>query len=192
MTYNLDRHAQSVQEATNQSASGKFQLVELTAVLDHGTAYAKGDVLFNTVELPNFFPRIGMAAKIESLVIIDEYQMAPDLTLYLTTNSGNFGTINETAGAADSVMTHIQCVIPVVAADYQNHGDYLDTCAIANITSAINTPSTRAISGIGTIVQADSDSTSIYACAVLQSSAGEDWSSGEANDLKFKIGVSYC
>ena len=87
--------------------------------------------------------------------------------------------INATAGAADTVIENVQCIIPVLAADYLGGAALTDECGVANITDPAN-------DGIGCIVGSNGSS-SIYICAIL-AQAAETFAAG---DLTFKIGVKY-
>ena len=88
------------------------------------------------------------------------------------------GAINATADGADGVVEDVQCIIPVVAADYLGGADFTDTASVACITDPAN-------DGIGCIVSGDA-SRSLYICAIAASI--ETFAVG---DLTFKIGVKY-
>ena len=77
--------------------------------------------------------------------------------VYLTTNSTTLGAINATADGADAVTDDIQCIIPVVTADYLGGANYTDTSSVACITDPGN-------DGIGCIVGSNGSS-SMYICA---------------------------
>ena len=158
-------------------ASG-YNLLEVTPTLNTDE-YAVGNCLFVSTEIEGFFRGKNDAAEIKSITIIDRSSDEPDMSIYLTTNSTTLGAINATADAADGVVEDVQCIIPVVTADYTGGGDYTDTCSVACITDPAN-------DGIGCIVKAD-NSTSLYICAIL-AQAVETFAVG---DLTFKIGVKY-
>ena len=155
-----------------------LNLLEVTPSLDT-SAYIVGDCLFISTEIPNFFPDANSSAEIKSVTIIDRSSDEPDMAIYLTTNSTTLGAKNASADAADTVVDDVQCIIPVVTADYLGGADYTDNASIACITDPAN-------DGIGCIVSGDS-SRSLYICAILQQ-AGETFAS---DDLTFKIGVKY-
>ena len=73
----------------------------------------------------------------------------------------------------------MQCIIPVVTADYLGGSNYRDNASVACLTDPSN-------DGIGCIVKAE-NSRSLYICAILQQ-AVETFAVG---DLTFKIGVKY-
>ena len=100
--------------------------------------------------------------------------------LFVSTEIANFfPDANSTADAADAVVDDVQCIIPVVAADFLGGANFTDTCSIACITDPSN-------DGIGCIVSGNG-STSLYICAILAAGA-ETFAVG---DLTFKIGVKY-
>ena len=155
-----------------------YNLLEVTPTINT-VEYDIGDCLFVSTEIPNFFRGKNDAAEIKSLTIIDRTSDEPDMAVYLTTNSTTLGAINATADGADAVTDDIQCIIPVVPADYLGGANYTDTSSVACLTDPAN-------DGIGCIVKAE-NSTSIYICAILQQ-AVETFAVG---DLTFKIGVKY-
>ena len=155
-----------------------YNLLEVTPTVNT-VQYDVGDCLFVSTEIPNFFRGKNDAAEIKSLTIIDRGSDEPDMAVYLTTNSTTLGAINATADGADAVTDDIQCIIPVVTADYLGGANYTDTSSVACLTDPAN-------DGIGCIVKAE-NSTSIYICAILQQ-AVETFAVG---DLTFKIGVKY-
>ena len=155
-----------------------YNLLEVTPTINTAE-YAVGDCLFVSTEIEGFFRGKNDAAEIKSITIIDRSSDEPDMNIYLTTNSTTIGAINATADAADAVLDDIQCIVPIVTADYVGGSDDTDNASIACITDPAN-------DGIGCIVKAD-NSRSIYICAILQQ-AVETFAVG---DLTFKIGVKY-
>ena len=155
-----------------------YKLLEVTPTINT-VEYDIGDCLFVSTEIPNFFQSTNSSAEIKSVTIIDRSSDEPDMAIYLTTNSTTLGAINATADGADAVVDDIQCIIPIVTADYLGGGDYTDTASVACITDPAN-------DGIGCIVSSNGSS-SIYICAIL-AQAVETFAVG---DLTFKIGVKY-
>ena len=155
-----------------------YKLLEVTPTINT-VEYAVGDCIFISTEIPNFFRGANDYAEIKSLTIIDRSVDAPAMNVYLTSDSTTLGAINATADAADTVVDGVQCIIPVVAADYIGSATDTDTCGVACITDPAN-------DGIGCIVSSDG-SRSLYICAILQAGV-ETFAVG---DLTFKIGVKY-
>lgn len=155
-----------------------MNLLEITPTVNTAE-YAVGDCLFVSTEIENFFPDANSVAEIKSLTVIDRSVDAPAMYVYLTTNATTLGSINATADAADAVVDDVQCIIPVVAADFLGGANFTDTCGVACITDPAN-------DGIGCIVSGNG-STSMYICAILAAGA-ETFAVG---DLTFKIGVKY-
>jgi len=155
-----------------------YNLLEVTPTINTD-AYAQGDCVFVSTEIAGFFPTIDSAGEIKSLTVIDRGVDSPVLSVYLTTDSTTLGAINATANGADTVVDGVQCIIPVVAADYLGGANYTDACNVACITDPAN-------DGIGCIVKSENSSTSIYICAIID--AAKTFAVG---DLTFKIGVKY-
>ena len=158
--------------------SSEFNLLEVTPTINT-VEYDVGDCIFVSTEIGGFFRGTNDSAEIKSLTIIDRSVDAPAMYVYLTTNSTTLGAINATANGADAVVDDVQCIIPVVAADFLGGANFTDTCGVACITDPSN-------DGIGCIVKA-SGSRSMYICAILAAGA-ETFAAG---DLTFKIGVKY-
>ena len=155
-----------------------YNLLEITPTINTDE-YAVGDCLFVSTEITGFFRDANDCAEIKSLTIIDRSVDAPAMNVYLTTDSTTLGAINATADAADTVVDGVQCIIPVIAADYIGSATDTDTCGVACITDPAN-------DGIGCIVSSDG-SRSLYICAILQAGV-ETFAVG---DLTFKIGMKY-
>ena len=155
-----------------------YNLLEVTPTINT-VEYDIGDAIFVSTEIPNFFRGDNDAAEIKSLTIIDRSVDAPAMYVYLTTDSTTLGAINATANAVDGVVEDVQCIIPVVAADFLGGANFTDTCSVACITDPAN-------DGIGCVVKAEGSS-SLYICAILAAGA-ETFAVG---DLTFKIGVKY-
>ena len=159
-------------------SSGNYNLLEVTPTINTDE-YAIGDCIFVSTEIEGFFRGDNDAAEIKSVTIIDRSSDEPDMAIYLTTDSTTLGAINATADAADSVVDGVQCIIPIVTADYLGGANHTDTASVACITDPAN-------DGIGCIVKGE-NSRSLYICAILQQ-AVETFAVG---DLTFKIGVKY-
>ena len=159
-------------------ANTNYNLLEVTPTINT-VEYDVGDCIFVSTEIENFFRDKNDVAQIKSVTIIDRSSDEPDMAIYLTTNSTTLGAINATADGADTVVDDVQCIIPVVTADYLGGANHTDNASIACITDPAN-------DGIGCIVKSD-NSRSLYICAILQQAA-ETFAVG---DLTFKIGVKY-
>ena len=155
-----------------------YKLLEVTPTINT-VEYDIGDCIFVSTEIPNFFRGASDYAEIKSLTIIDRSVDAPAMYVYLTSDSTTLGAINATADGTDAVVDGVQCIIPVVAADYLGGSNFTDTCGVACITDPAN-------DGIGCIVSSEGSS-SLYICAILSAGA-ETFAVG---DLTFKIGVKY-
>ena len=155
-----------------------YKLLEVTPTINTDE-YDVGDCIFISTEIPNFFRTDYDYAEIKSITIIDRSVDAPAMYVYLTSDSTTLGAINATADGADSVVDGVQCIIPVVAADFLGGANFTDTCGVACITDPAN-------DGIGCIVSSEGSS-SLYICAILAAGA-ETFAVG---DLTFKIGVKY-
>jgi len=156
-----------------------YDIHEVTPAIETAE-YDIGDVVFIPTEIPNFFRGANDSVEIKSLTVIDRSVNLPSMFVYLTNDSTTFGTINATAGGADSVIENVQCMIPALTTNFVGGANYSDNCAVACITKPDN-------GGIGCIVKSN-NSRSIYITAILAAAAETFGSTG---DLTFKIGVKY-
>lgn len=189
-----DTHGLSLQESRNLSQKCKHKVTTFTPALDYSDARVKGDALFPTIELADFFPDFNHAARIESCFVFDKSSLTPAMTLYLTTNSSNpyisISDDDETADAAITVFDDVQAVIPFKESDFVGGANYTDENHIAELSTSYTGQTARSAGGVGSIVQATNSSTSLYCFGILQSSS-KDWSSGSASDLIIKIGATF-
>lgn len=188
MAYNnySDTHELSVQETANLKTKCTYKLYTITPTIQTAE-YEAGDVLFATTEIADFFPNVNHAGRIESVLIFDAGSESPPITLYLTTDSRDFGTINAGANAADAIIDGVQAIIPFVANDFIGGNDYTDNCSIANISRAYTGQTARNGGGIGSIVQATGSSTSLYIAGIINGTETFD----STSSLIIKIGVSF-
>ena len=107
-----------------------YKLLEVTPTINTDE-YAVGDCIFVSTEIPNFFRTAYDYAEIKSLTIIDRTVDAPAMYVYLTSDSTTLGAINATADGADGVVDGVQCIIPVIAADFLGGANFTDTCGVA-------------------------------------------------------------
>lgn len=150
------------------SPLGGADLITVTLSLDT-SAYSDGDVLATTQEVANAFRAAGGRAILQSLHVIDldDQGVAFDV-LFLSANS-SLGTENSAPDIDDTEVLDVLGMVRVGA------GDYIDLGAnrIATLT------------GLGLVLEAASDSTSLWIAAITRGGTPTYTASG----IRLKLGL---
>lgn len=115
------------------------------------SAYASGDLIADTIEIPNAVSFLGGTAILQSVHIQDESNQGVAFTIYISTASTSFGTIN---GAPN-----------ITAANQRNVVGHVNV-ATTDYATAINSIKHGQVNNIGLEVQANAASTSLYMAIV--------------------------
>lgn len=142
-------------------------IIDLTATLDT-SAYASGDVLFDTQALASVARTAGSTVILQSLTVIDEDDQGVAFDLYFLDTNNPLGTENEAPSITDA---HARTILGYVAI---GTGDYKDLGGARIAT----------IRNIGLPLKAAAESTSLYVGGVNGSGTPTFTASG----LKFKFG----
>ena len=162
---NKDLHRYSVQQALNRT----FDVFTVTPTLDATGAYADADVLFNPTAITGIFGHKDDACMIRSITIIDADDQGIASEIYFTTNSTDFGTINDTANIADNTG-----IVGAVTMTYFDTANDIDNHRVASIKD------------INMVVKANGVDKDLYIASI---SAGTP--THTASGLNIKIGVQY-
>jgi len=147
---------------------GLSALIPVTLVTDTG-AYADNDVLVVAQEITNVFRVPTGRAIIQSLVLIDLSDQAQDIDILFFSENVTLGTINSAVTISDADAAKYLGAVQVVAADYVD---------LVNSQSATK-------SGVGLVIEAAANSTSLWVAAVLRSGTP----TYAADALRLKLGL---
>ena len=89
--------AVSANSAGSSISTGRRKIIRVTPVLDT-SEYAVGDVLFNSVAIPNAVKEIGGCSKLVAMFVLNQSVSDVDVDFIFSENSLTLGTQNETAG----------------------------------------------------------------------------------------------
>ncbi len=128
-----------------------FHSVEVTLDLDTN-AYAAGDVLSNTVEVPNAVARPGGRALLHSLVVYDLDDQGQGLDVVLLRANVSLGVRNATPTIGDASVVNVMGIVRVTSSDFVDFGG--SRVAVMAL--------------VGQMVEAQAGSTSIFLSALSQ------------------------
>lgn len=112
--------------------TGVTDLISVTLSLDT-SAYTAGDLIAEAQEVAGALRTSGGAAKLVSVMVIDEDDQGSAIDIYLTSASTTWGSENSAPSISDAAARSIQAIIPIASADYKDLGGV----KVANI-KAIN------------------------------------------------------
>lgn len=142
-------------------------VVTVTPTLDT-SAYASGDLLFDSTEIANAVRANGGCAILESLTIIDKADQKMAFTLLFANAATDFGTLNSAPDPDDTETATVIGHVPV------STGDYID----------LGGASVACVRNIGLLLMAGAATTSLYIAGVNGTGAP----TYGASDLIFQIG----
>ena len=143
----------------------KYAVITVTPTLDT-SAYADDDVFFNSTEIPNAVIGNGGASKLIGITILNCDDVAHDIDIVFMQNSTNLGTINDAVGSGSAwtnILAKAAGVLGVVKVDWSLSSiDFVNNLVF---TTANANPSAKS-EGLPILLQAESDSDSVYMAAV--------------------------
>jgi hypothetical protein len=114
------------------------------------SAYAAGDLIFDSTEVPAAVRVVGGQAVLQSLTIIDISDQGVAFTLLVANAETDFGALNSAPNPDDTEVATVIGWIPVVAADYVDLGASKVAC----------------VRNIGLLLQAGAATTSVWVACV--------------------------
>jgi hypothetical protein len=158
--------------ASNQSAldvtvNAPDIVVTMTPTLDT-SAYAAGDLLFNSTTIPNAVRANGGTAILQSMTLLDKGDQGAAMTLIFANAATDFGTFNSAPNPDDAESETVIGVVRVAEADYIDLG--------SNRVATLG--------NLGLLLKAGAATTSLYVAGV--NSTGTPTYS--ASDLVFQFG----
>jgi len=115
--------------------TGVTDLISVTLTLDT-SAYSSGDLIADSQAVAGALRTSGGAAKLVSLVVIDEDDQGSAIDVYLTSSSNSWGTENSAPTISDADARSIQAIIPIASGDYKDLGG-VKVANIKNINAIV-------------------------------------------------------
>ena len=184
-------HSYSTQEAVNISA--KRSVIRVTPTIN-GTQYANNDVLFDTTEIPNAVAYEGDCSKLVNITINSKSASLFDCALWFFQVNQSAGTINSAWSMSDTdfaTAKNLGCIYLDGDNLQQNPGGgrvYTIMQGYSGFTGA-----TKTYPQLPLLLQAESDSTSVYVAAKIQSEEdpGNTTPSFSVGDIELAFGIDY-
>lgn len=184
-------HSYSTQEATNIIA--KRAAIRVTPTIT-GVQYSNNDVLFDTTEIPEAVAYKGGASKLINLTINSKSASLIDIQLWFFQANQSAGTVNATWNMSDGDFAsakNLGCLYISGNNLQQNPGGgrvYTIMQGYSGFTGA-----TKTYPQIPLVLQAESDSTSVYVAARIASEddPGNTTPSFSVGDLELVFGIDY-
>ena len=147
-------------------------------------AYAVDDVLFTGVEIPRAVIEKGGCSELKHMFVVDRADSGDiDIQFLFTEKNTAFGTQNATAGISAANLKAIGfCGYALMDGGNASTGNDIDNATIHKVMSASGPSEPHAPL---TLLQAESDSTSVYVSAVIRS--GTPTFAADSLDLIFHI-----
>ena len=171
--------------AGSSISTGRKKIIRVTPTLDT-SQYAQGDVLFTATEIPNAVREVGGCSKLVGAYIFDKLDSSSDITFVFSEGNTALGAINEDADISDpNLLANNICGISKMDNDQATTGDKI-------VTSKIH----QMLPGSGTaenndnlmLLQAASDSTSVFVQGILTSSTTPTFADG---DIQLILHIEY-
>tara|TARA_Y100001963_G_scaffold3266_1_gene4334 strand:- start:1162 stop:1677 length:516 start_codon:yes stop_codon:yes gene_type:complete len=143
----------------------KYSIVRVTPTMDAGTAYANGDVLFNSTEIPDAVIGNGGCSKLVAVFLNNHKDSSFNFDIVFTEKQVNLGTRNDVVGSGSLWTESLAKAAGVIG--------FLETEAGDNDINLINSQLVRlqsdndhTVGDMPMLLQAASDSTSVYFSAI--------------------------
>tara|TARA_R110002020_G_scaffold90061_5_gene219572 strand:- start:4012 stop:4578 length:567 start_codon:yes stop_codon:yes gene_type:complete len=166
-------------------STGRRKVIRVTPTLET-SAYAAGDVLFNSVAIPDAVREDGGCSKLLAVFLRQDPTTNVSMELIFSENAVTFGTVNQSAGAGDStikagnILGYISCDAEIATTNYIDNSEIKRVCHTRS--DAENSfPQSDPM-----LLQAASDSTSVYFAAL-----GGGTVTYGADDLEFIFHIEY-
>ena len=164
------------------------KVIRVTPQLDT-SEYAAGDVLFNSVEIPNAVIEKGGCSKLTSMFILNQNLTDVNIDFIFSENSMTLGTQNDTANISDPNIEAGNVIGFLHLDSGAATTTVLDNSEIKRVTDAGSADADNANShaqpATPILLQAASDSTSVYVGALIVS--GTPTLAADDIDLIFHI-----
>ena len=143
----------------------KYSVIRVTPTLDT-SAYGDNEVLFNATEIPNAVLGNGGCSKLISVSIVSQNTTMVDMDIVFMQVTKNLGTINAAVDISDANLEAAK-MLGYVSLDGSNSGISLVN-GILYTTAAGAEGTTQLDRSFPILLQAESNSTSIYFSAILR------------------------
>ena len=157
-----------------------YDVIRVTPTLSTD-AYSTGDVLFNSVEIPNAVYGNGGCSKLVNMFVVNQNTTVIDINFFFSENSMTLGTINTTANIADADVEAGKILGTMKLDGDQTQTGGLDNAHVSMVMDAGGAGE----SGNPLLLQAAANSTSVYVAGII--TVGTPTLAADDIDLIFHI-----
>ena len=143
----------------------KYQVVRVTPTLET-SEYVGGDVLFNSVAIPNAVIGEGGCSKLIAVFLRQDPTTNVVMDIIFTENSATFGTVNATANITDGNIKASNVLGFVSCESADDTTNYLDNSEIKRVYDNRSDAANDSPGFDPILLQAASGSTSVYFAAI--------------------------
>ena len=161
------------------------KIIRVTPTLDTST-YAAGDVIFNSVEIPNAVLGKGGCSKLVAAFLHSDNTDNLLFEMIFTENAATFGTVNATANISDGDLRAANVLGYISCESADDTTNYIDSSEIKRIHDNRSDASASSPGFSPIFLQAASNSTSVYFAVLGGSSIAY-----AADDLQFIFHIEY-
>lgn len=141
-----------------------YTVIRVTPTLDT-SAYAPGDVLFNSVEIPNAVLGNSGCSKLLNMYVVNQNTTTIDINFFFSENSMTLGTINATADISDADVEAAKILGSMKLDGDQTLTGGIDNAHVSMVFGAGGpSESTNPL-----LLQAAAGSTSVYVAGIITS-----------------------
>ena len=161
-------------------STARRRIIRITPTLDTST-YAAGDVVFNSVEIPNAVLGHGGCSKLIAMFIVNQITTLADFDFIFSENAGTLGSVNATANIGDAEIEAMNITGYLKLDSSEANTGNLDNSKIQRVFNNSNTENVSPI-----LLQAAPGSTSAYIAAIETSGTNPTFQF-DSMDLVFHI-----
>ena len=168
----VDLTKYSVQKKLNRM---DIDLITVTPTVSSSSTDAAGDLLFDSIEIPNAVTVPGGSGILQSVAIFSQDENLPAIDLLFYQVTQDFGT-------AGTAITGTMTVAEADAAILLGHVSITNWTILANADAHLATKT-----NIGLVLKAASGTASIYMAGIIRSVAAGAW--GATDDIDIRLGI---
>mgnify|MGYP003115497514 CR=1 FL=1 len=172
--------------AGSSISTGKRKVIRVIPTIET-SEYVSGDVIFNSVAIPNAVKEEGGCSKLIAAYMVSNSTDNLLFEMIFTENAATFGTVNETANISDADIRTAKVLSSWACEAVDDTTEHLDTSEIKRIFDTRSANGNTVPSVDPTLLQAAEGSTDVY-FAVL---GGSTITYAGANDLEFIFHIEY-
>ena len=143
-----------------------YAIIRVTPTLTEDSAYADGDVLFTATEIPNAVLGNGGCSMVLGAYILDQDKDTVQVDFIFHENNINIGTQHATANIDDD---NLQALGICSVLKYKSSANVVSDLDAAYIGQCMPLSDTNESTGGGHLIQAASDSTSVFVSGLITS-----------------------